>query len=64
MTFVQYMAALQLLAEERTGTRQRQQQGAEDSAFAKPSKPPRRQVASWPSPNAPNSRSSSLSRIC
>jgi hypothetical protein len=34
MTFVQYMAALQLLAEERTGTRQRQQQGAEDAAFA------------------------------
>jgi hypothetical protein len=33
MTYVQYMAALQLLAEERTGTRQRQQQGAEDAAF-------------------------------
>jgi hypothetical protein len=33
MTFVQYKAALQLLAEERTGTRQRQQQGAEDAAF-------------------------------
>jgi hypothetical protein len=33
MSYPEFMAARQLLAEERVGTRLRQQHGAEDSAF-------------------------------